>query len=287
MIARLLLLALVLSVMTLPPASAEPTTTPTSPTPITKLAQPKIKGTARYGKTLTIEPAKYQVHGATVTTRWLRNGEPIKGGYKNRYKLRPEDVDQQIQVRVIVREPGEPKLVLLSKSRKVKHVRDVRHTVKYTVSTNGSISTSVDTFAKQVDQTLNDPRGWRAAGIKFTRVKSGGSMNIVLAQASRVPTYSSGCSSMWSCRAGRYVIINQERWKHASSAWNAAKGTTLRDYRHMVVNHETGHWLGRGHASCNKRGSLAPVMMQQSKGLSGCKFNPWPTTSELNVPRYR
>ena len=76
------------------------------------------------------------------------------------------------------------------------------------------------------------------------------------------------------------MIINQERWKHASPAWNAANGA-LRDYRHMVVNHESGHFLGLGHAGCPGAGRPAPVMMQQSKGLAGCRFNPWPTAREL------
>jgi hypothetical protein len=49
----------------------------------------------------------------------------------------------------------------------------------------------------------------------------------------------------------------------------------------MVVNHETGHWLGHGHLGCGGAGRLAPVMMQQSKGLDGCKHNPWPLASEL------
>ncbi len=80
---------------------------------------------------------------------------------------------------------------------------------------------------------------------------------------------------------GRYVIINQDRWQHASPAWNAAH-LALRDYRHMVVNHETGHWLGLHHANCPGPGRLAPVMQQQSKGLQGCRFNPFPTIHELN-----
>ena len=71
----------------------------------------------------------------------------------------------------------------------------------------------------------------------------------------------------------------QPRRRH-SPAWNAAR-ESLRDYRHMVVNHETGHWLGKGHASCPRRGALAPVMQQQSKGTQGCRLNPWPTLAEL------
>ncbi len=101
----------------------------------------------------------------------------------------------------------------------------------------------------------------------------------MLATAAQVPSFSSQCSAQWSCRVGRYVVINQTRWQHASPAWNAA-GRSLRDYRHMVVNHETGHWLGLGHAGCPGAGKPAPVMMQQSKGRDGCTFNPFPTRSE-------
>jgi len=49
----------------------------------------------------------------------------------------------------------------------------------------------------------------------------------------------------------------------------------------MVLNHETGHWFGLGHASCGGAGKPAPVMMQQSKGLFGCKPNPWPLPGEI------
>ena len=75
-------------------------------------------------------------------------------------------------------------------------------------------------------------------------------------------------------------MINQTRWRHASPSWNRA-GRPVREYRHMVVNHETGHWLGHGHLGCAGRGRPAPVMMQQSKGLAGCRHNPWPLPSEL------
>ncbi len=116
--------------------------------------------------------------------------------------------------------------------------------------------------------------------MQFRRVAKGGSFTLVLAEASTVPSFSSQCSATYSCRVGRYVIINQTRWQQATPPWNAA-GESLRDYRHLVVNHETGHWLGKGHAGCPGPGKLAPVMMQQSKGTDGCRFNPWPTAAEL------
>jgi hypothetical protein len=100
-----------------------------------------------------------------------------------------------------------------------------------------------------------------------------------------VPGFSSVCSSQWSCRVGRYVIINQMRWLGASSAWWSNDGT-LREYRHLVVNHETGHWLGHGHRYCPSAGAAAPVMQQQSKNLGGCRINPWPTKREWFTPRF-
>ncbi len=298
MFARFLAATVMFSLVTAVPASAdEPTPTPT-PTPttaptteapkqITVKTRPKVVGVARYGRTLRRTVGTYSVGGNTYRTRWLRDGKAIRGATKARYRLQPADVGHRISVRVSVRHRGYVSRIVTSPSRRAGHVRSVRHTVKYTIRTNGDITTSRKTFRRQVAETLNDPRGWRAAGIAFTEVASGGSMTVVLAEASRVPSYSSGCSSTWSCRVGRYVIINQERWKHASPAWNAAKGTTRRGYRHMVVNHEVGHWLGWHHKSCGGKGKKAPVMMQQSKGRAGCTFNSWPKSSERDVPRYR
>ncbi len=154
-----------------------------------------------------------------------------------------------------------------------------RRVVTYSVTTRGRVTASMEVFRRQAQETYDDPRGWRAGGVQFRRVRRGGDFTLVLASAGAVPSFSPSCSSAWSCRVGRFVIINQYRWRHASVAWNRA-GRSIRDYRHMVVNHETGHWLGLGHASCPRRGSKAPVMMQQSKGTGGCRFNPWPLPRE-------
>lgn len=157
-------------------------------------------------------------------------------------------------------------------------------TIYYTVAKNGNVS-DLETFARLADETLNDDRGWARMGVRFERVSSGGTLQLILAEAAKLPTYSSGCTADWSCNVGNLVIINDTRWTQASPSWNAAGGT-LRDYRHMVVNHETGHWLGHGHAFCGGTGNIAPVMQQQSIDLMGCKFNPWPTTSELWTSRF-
>lgn len=157
-------------------------------------------------------------------------------------------------------------------------------TVTYTISTRGMTSSNLEEFAAQANATLNDPRGWAQLGLSFQQAPSGGSFNLILSEASHVPSFAPGaCSAEWSCRVGVSVIINDLRWTGATPAWNAAGGG-IRDYRHMVINHEVGHWLGHGHASCGAAGSYAPVMLQQSINLQGCKFNPWPLPSELRAP---
>ncbi|HWI44091.1 MAG TPA: DUF3152 domain-containing protein [Nocardioides sp.] len=152
--------------------------------------------------------------------------------------------------------------------------------VTFSFATRGRIRTSVRTFKRQVRQTYADQRGWRRAGVRFQEVRRHADLVVVLAEPRTVPSYSSGCSAYWSCRVGRFVVINQARWRFATPPWNRA-GRSLRDYRRLAVNHETGHFLGHHHVGCPGRGRRAPVMMTQSKGLHGCRFNPWPTNAEV------
>ena len=155
-----------------------------------------------------------------------------------------------------------------------------RRTITYSVATSGAVAAGLTEFTTQVAETLADARGWPRAGLAFQQVASGGEFTIWLATAARVPSFGSPCTVNYSCRVGRNVVINEDRWKGASAAWNAT-GAGVRDYRHMVVNHEVGHWLGHGHRFCSGPGAPAPVMQQQSKDLSGCHPNPWPLDSEL------
>lgn len=157
-------------------------------------------------------------------------------------------------------------------------------TFTYSVSSKGTTQSSLSEFASQAAQTLADGRGWAQLGIRFQQVSSGGVFNLILSEASLVPSFSPACSADWSCRVGGSVIINDDRWSGATSAWNSTGGS-LRDYRHYVVNHEVGHWLGQGHTDCSGAGAKAPVMLQQSINLQGCTPNPWPLNSELWTSR--
>lgn len=154
---------------------------------------------------------------------------------------------------------------------------DVYRLHTYIVRTRGHIVANVAKFAASAAETYADPRGWLRAHHRFKRVSSGGDFTLLLAQARYLPTYSRVCSVLYSCRVGRNVIINQSRWRHSSVYFTGDKAT----YRTMVVNHETGHWLGRPHAFCSRPGNLAPVMQQQSKGMHGCRPNAWPLAREI------
>ncbi|WP_139977795.1 DUF3152 domain-containing protein [Nocardioides litoris] len=241
---------------------------------------PRVVGDARFGRTVRATAGRWTTTPDWVRYRWLRAGRPVPGARGPRYTLRPDDVGRRLRVEVTARAEGHRTVTVRSAPVRVEHRVGVRRTVTYSVTTRGRVSADLGAFRRLAQQTYDDPRGWRGMGVRFRPVRSGGSFTLVLAEASTLPSYSRACSTQWSCRVGRYVVINQTRWQHASPAWNGAR-RSLRDYRHMVVNHETGHWLGRGHASCPRPGALAPVMQQQSKGTQGCRLNPWPTLGEL------
>lgn len=130
-------------------------------------------------------------------------------------------------------------------------------------------------FAAAVETILADPRSWIGDGsVAFQRVPAGGSFTVTLATP---PTTDQIClplntAGRLSCREGDRVIINLTRWLEGTTDWDGS----LADYRAMVINHEVGHALGHGHLGCPGPGQLAPVMMQQTKGLDGCVGNPWP-----------
>lgn len=243
-------------------------------------ARPTVAGVRRWDHTLTARPGTWSPAPVVTRYQWFRDGTAIPRANRRTYALKVADFGHRINLRVTALRSGYATAVAWSGSTaRIDHRVGVRKRFTYSISTRGRITASMATFARQVAQTYADPRGWRAAGYRFTRVARGGDFSVVLSSASKLPSFGYPCSSMWSCRSGRYVVINQTRWLHASPAWNRA-GLALRDYRHMVVDHETGHWLGHRHASCPGKGRLAPVMMQQSKGLNGCRFNPFPLPSE-------
>lgn len=153
-------------------------------------------------------------------------------------------------------------------------------TFTYCTAVKGVSSSYLGSLESKLQSVFADKRGWSVGGqILFRKVDSGCNFTVWLSAANLMSTFGAICDSSWSCAVSPNVILNFDRWQGASFAWNQ-KGGSLDDYRSMVINHETGHWLGFGHAYCAGAGQKAPVMQQQSISLQGCAFNSWPLSSE-------
>jgi len=131
-------------------------------------------------------------------------------------------------------------------------------------------------MAREVERTVLSPRGWRRTGLSFKRVAGGASsFRVTVASASTtdrlcLPLQTRG---RYSCFQGGRAVLNVDRWKRGAKSYGRRD---LDRYRRYMVNHEVGHALGRGHEGCPGRGRRAPLMMQQTKGLDGCRPNPLP-----------
>ena len=121
----------------------------------------------------------------------------------------------------------------------------IKYNISFDVTTRGSIKGNAGEFASFVESTLRDSRGWRRAGVNFTKVASGGKLHVVLASGAEIDKYA-GCSADLSCTVFPYVLINDARWLGATQSYNSA-GLSLTSYRQMVINHEVGHYLGHDH----------------------------------------
>jgi hypothetical protein len=77
-------------------------------------------------------------------------------------------------------------------------------------------------------------------------------------------------------RPSRRVVINNARWTRGALAYQ----NSLPTYRYYLINHEVGHALGHHHTQCPTAGTPAPVMMQQTIGLTNAEItspaNPTP-----------
>jgi hypothetical protein len=154
------------------------------------------------------------------------------------------------------------------------------------VSVEKGLPTTPIEFANAVRTTLCDRRSWIASGTVRFRYDPAGSLLISLRSPAGTERR---CRQLirlsvdltYSCGTPREVVLNSARWFGGSPSWPGP----VAQYRHMLTNHETGHALGLGHQTCNADGAAAPVMMQQSKGLTAgghtCTPNPWPLDVEL------
>lgn len=156
----------------------------------------------------------------------------------------------------------------------------LRRTYNYCIKLKNVDESHRESFTTKLAETYADYRGWGLDGrIKYLPVLTDCNFTVWLSASSDVPGFSSICSTYYSCAVGSNVIINFDRWNAGSPSWSGS----LDDYQALVINHETGHWLGFGHSGCAGMGQAAPVMQQQSISLQGCIPNAWPLLWERQI----
>jgi len=147
----------------------------------------------------------------------------------------------------------------------------------YRIAVEDGIDPSVyagdDAFAKTVNAILADPRGWIAAGtlalqwVDSTYPAPDFTIALTTPNTDHRPDM---CGfqiqfegSCWLLGTKR-VVINVARWVRGALAFDGDLGL----YREYAINHEVGHVFGNHHVGCATDGGLAPVMMEQSFGVS-------------------
>ncbi|WP_336249645.1 DUF3152 domain-containing protein [Stomatohabitans albus] len=130
------------------------------------------------------------------------------------------------------------------------------------------------------ERVLNDKRGWTHDGkVRLQRIDDPEKADIRLVLATP-PTVDAQCA-----RAGLNTGGRLSCWNNSNAMVNLDRINTgvptfndLEVYRTYVISHEFGHGLGHHHqtAPCSDPNQPAPVMMQQSINLRGCKPNGWP-----------
>lgn len=127
-----------------------------------------------------------------------------------------------------------------------------------------------DAFARTIASFLSDNRSWVGTGeVGMQRVDGTTKADFTISLTSTNTThqicgfqiqYESSC---WDPNIKR-VIINNARWLRGAKAFS----NDISSYRQYAINHEVGHALGHGHEACQEAGAPAPVMMQQTFGVS-------------------
>lgn len=152
----------------------------------------------------------------------------------------------------------------------------------------GITGVDVAQFAQEVQTVLSDKRSWAGHGdVTLQRVDSGHvDFHVSLSSSD---TTAKWCGNELHIETSCYqvghgndpssrVVMNVSRWVRGATAYVG----DLASYRIYMINHEDGHALGHNHAHQCLPDGQAPVMLQQTIGMTSaatgkqCTANPWP-----------
>ncbi|MFJ9807640.1 DUF3152 domain-containing protein [Streptomyces sp. NPDC101158] len=153
---------------------------------------------------------------------------------------------------------------------------------RYRVQVEDGVDISAGEAAEEIERILAHPRGWAAHGRgRFQLVSDDADFVIRIATPDTADKLcaANGMNTHGelNCETTSGVVVNLKRWMLGSPTFAGP----AQEYRHLIINHEVGHEIGiRQHMGCPGPGKLAPVMMQQIKGLNGCRSNAYPYDEE-------
>ncbi|MFC4553691.1 DUF3152 domain-containing protein [Georgenia faecalis] len=156
--------------------------------------------------------------------------------------------------------------------------RPAERVVRVRVLVEDGLAVDGPAFAGAVLTTLNDPRGWGHDGsVAFARTDGEADVDVTLASPATTDRlcYPVDTGGRVSCGRVGFAVLNAVNWARGAEPFLAGGGT-VEEYRQYLVNHEVGHVLGHPHTGCPAAGGPAPIMLQQTLRLEGCRPNPWP-----------
>jgi hypothetical protein len=129
----------------------------------------------------------------------------------------------------------------------------------------------------EISNILNDSRGWKGRGYRFTEIKTGNPDAIITLVSQKElnkkyhGTDLEGFSvTVHTPNQPKMVYINGKNW------YNVPKGFvgSLTTYRAYLIQHEMGHVLG--YHDEKPTDGMCSVMYQQTRGTKDiCIANPW------------
>ncbi|WP_443055077.1 DUF3152 domain-containing protein [Streptomyces sp. NBC_00691] len=149
---------------------------------------------------------------------------------------------------------------------------------RYRVEVEQGIELDARGAATEIQRILAHPRGWAAHGRgRFQLVSEDADFVIRIATPDTADALclrqGLDTHGELNCETTDGVVVNLRRWMLGSPTFAGEAA----EYRHLIINHEVGHEIGlRQHLGCPGPGRPAPAMMQQIKGLDGCRSNAFP-----------